>query len=279
MKFCPSCGIELRPGARFCVSCGTNLQSNQSQPYVQEPQQQAQANYAPPPTLNTYPHPSHQHTFEHAGYNPPVQQPTYAGQQANSGFLARILNIITKPKTEWYNVLNETPAASKTMTYAIVLLLIPSICSFIGYSFVGIKMFGIYYKSLASGLQQGLSSFLVGIISLYLTAMVINMLATSFDSRRDFGRSLQLVVYGMTPFWVAGIFFLVPTLSPIVFLSGLYIFYLIYKGMPVLMQTPTHKAAGYLIVSVIVMIIVQVIVFVILGVILGLFFAARMGAF
>jgi hypothetical protein len=83
----------------------------------------------------------------------------------------------------------------------------------------------------------------------------------------------------MTPFWVAGILYLIPGFQPVIFLIGIYAIALMYKGMPIVMRTPQHKAAGYLIVSIIVLIVIQVIVVLILGVILGVFFTSRMGAF
>jgi Yip1 domain len=187
--------------------------------------------------------------------------------------------MILKPKTEWVNVYNETPDNTKSLTYAVILLLIPAVCNFIAYGFIGVKMMGYTFRSVSSGLQQGIMSFVGGILSLYVTAIVIDALATSFDSEKNFGRSMQLVVYSMTPFWVGGVFFLIPGFQPLVFLIGIYGLYLMYQGMPVLMRTPQSKTAGYLVVSIIAMIVVQVIIMLILGVILGLFFASRMGGF
>jgi Yip1 domain/zinc-ribbon domain len=279
MKFCPSCGGELRPGARFCISCGTPLVVEQVQPIVQQPYQQAVPFNPPQPVPEPYPPTYQQQGYQQNGNNQAFPPPNYAGQQSEVGIVTRAMNMILKPKTEWINVYNETPNNSKSLTYAVLLLLIPAISNFLAYGFIGVKMMGYTFKSIPSGVQQGLSSFIGGFLSLYVTAIVINALATSFDSEKNFGRSMQLVVYSMTPFWVAGIFFLIPGFQPFVFLVGIYGLYLLYQGMPVLMRTPQHKTAGYLIVSIIVMIVVQVIIMLILGVILGLFFASRMGGF
>ncbi|NWJ52861.1 MAG: YIP1 family protein [Bacteroidetes bacterium] len=283
MKFCPSCGVELKPGARFCGSCGTPLQIDQPQSTANQPSQQAIPNHPPEPTQNPYQQSYQQQGYQQANsqqsYQQPYQQPFYGVTSSNSGLVSRVINIMTKPKKEWENVSNEMPVTQKLLTYAIILVLIPAICNFIAYGFIGVKMMGYTFKSPSMGLQQALTSFIGGFISVYLTAYVVNMLATSFDSVKDFGRSLQLVVYSMTPFWVAGILFLIPGFQTIVYLFGIYAIVILYKGMPIVMRTPQHKAAGYLIVSIIILIVVQAIVVLILGVILGVFFATRMGAF
>jgi uncharacterized Zn finger protein (UPF0148 family) len=276
MKFCPSCGVELKTGARFCGTCGTPLQ-------IDQPPQQAIPNYTPESSPDPYQQTAQQQGYQQDDsqqfYQQPYKHSMYGDTSSDSGLVSRAINMMTKPKNEWVNVLNETPVMQKLLTYAIILLLIPSICNFIAYGFIGVKMMGYTFKSPSMGLQQALSSFIGGFISIYLTAYVVNILATSFDSVKDFGRSLQLVVYSMTPFWVAGILYLIPGFQPVIFLIGIYAIALMYKGMPIVMRTPQHKAAGYLIVSIIVLIVIQVIVVLILGVILGVFFTSRMGAF
>jgi hypothetical protein len=279
MKFCPSCGGELRPGARFCISCGTPLAVEQEQPIIQQSYQQAVPFNPPHPVADQHTPAYQQQGYQQAGNSQNYSQTDYANLQSGGGIISRAMNMIFKPKAEWVNVYKETPNNSKSLTYAVILLLIPTLCNFIAYGFIGVKMMGYTYRSVSSGIQQGLMNFVGGILSLYVTAIVIDALATSFDSEKNFGRSMQLVVYSMTPFWVGGVFFLIPGFQPFVFLIGIYGLYLMYQGMPVLMRTPQNKTAGYLVVSIIAMIVVQVIIMLILGVILGLFFASRMGGF
>jgi hypothetical protein len=285
MKFCPSCGGELRPGARFCISCGTPIIVEQEQAYTPQPPQppqppQQSVPYQPQqPAQPQYDSGYQQQGYQQGGSNQNYTQPNYGNAASEAGLVSRAMSMITKPKTEWLNVLNETPLTSKQLTYAVTLMLIPAICNFIAYAFIGVKMMGYTFKSVPSGVQQGLMSFIGGFLSVYLTALVVDVLATSFDSEKNFGRSLQLVVYSMTPFWVGGIFFLIPGFTPLVMLIGIYALYVMYKGIPVIKRTPEHKAAGYFIVTIIALIVVQVVIALILGIILGGFFASKMGAF
>ena len=50
---------------------------------------------------------------------------------------------------------------------------------------------------------------------MYITALVVDALAPSFGSEKNFGRSLQLVAYGSTPTLVAGLFQILPLLASI----------------------------------------------------------------
>jgi len=279
MKFCPSCGGELRPGARFCISCGTPLAVEQEQTVSQQSYQQSVPFNPPQPVADQHTPAYQQQDYQQTENSQTHSQTDYANLHSGGGIISRAINMILKPKAEWVNVYNETPNNSKSLTYAFILLLIPTISNFIAYGFIGVKMMGYTFRSVSSGIQQGLMSFIGGILSIYVTSIVINALATSFDSEKNYGRSLQLVVYSMTPFWVGGIFFLLPGFQPLVFLIGIYILVLLYQGMPVLMRTPQHKTTGYLVVSVIVMIVVQLVIALILGVILALFFTSRMGGF
>lgn len=67
---------------------------------------------------------------------------------------------------------------------------------------------------------------------------------------------------------MAGVLYIFPPLSILVFIVSLYGIYLFYLGLPLLMETPKEKALGY----VIVVIVVTIVVFVIIGIIISAFF-------
>jgi hypothetical protein len=69
-------------------------------------------------------------------------------------------------------------------------------------------------------------------------------LARSFGGRRDFQNAFKLSVYSYTPVWLAGIFLLVPGLSFFAIL-GLYGVYLLWLGLPLLVDVPREKAPGF----------------------------------
>ena len=66
----------------------------------------------------------------------------------------------------------------------------------------------------------------------------------SFASGYATPNAFKLAVYSYTPLWLAGIFLLVPGLRFLVF-SGFYGAYLLWTGLPRLMQTPGSKVLPY----------------------------------
>ncbi len=263
MKFCPNCGAELKPEAKFCAACGTPIAAS-----------------APPPAEPT-PQPVYQQ-----------QEPVYEqAREATDAFTAaitgktnlvqRVINIITKPKQEWLVVAQEQPNAMKLIGgYALILALIPALSSFIKYGIIGFSFMGYTSRSVSSGIQTGLVSLLSAVIGVYLLAWVIDLLAPSFDSQKNFGRSLQLAVYSSTPQWVAGILILFSTtLSMLIMVIGLYAIYLLAVGMPVLKNTPKEKVVGYVALTIVAMIVIAVVMSLILTAFLGLFFVGRVGGF
>jgi len=85
------------------------------------------------------------------------------------------------------------------------------------------------------------------------------------------GRSVQLVAYAYTPFWVGGLLSILPVLSWVGSLFGLYGLYLLYIGMPKMKKTPADKLTGYFIVSLLVIIAVYFVIGLILGSLRGAF--------
>lgn len=254
MKFCPNCGAELKEGAKFCASCGFQVQVEQQAPPppVQEPQQ----------------------TFE-------PREATNAFTDAITGktnIIQRVINILTKPKYEWQVINNEQPNTMKLLFgYALILALIPAIASFISYGLIGTTVMGYTFRSVSTGIMQGLIQLLSGVIGVYLLGWVIDMLAPSFDSSKNMGKSLQLAVYSYTASWVAGILLLIPGVRWLSFLVGLYSIYLLAVGLPILKNTPKEKVVAYVIITLLVMIAISVVLTLVLGAILGLFFVGNGG--
>jgi hypothetical protein len=253
MKFCPNCGAELKPEAKFCASCGTPI--SVVTPPQAEPIPQPQPNYQ-----------QQEPVYEQA------KEATSAFKEAITGktnLVQRVINILTKPKEEWLVIEAEQPNAMKLIGgYALILALIPAVSAFIKYGFMGSSTYFF-----ATGIQKGLTQFLSAVIGVYLLAWVINELAPSFDSEKNFGRSLQLAVYASTPQWVGGILILVsPGLG---WLFGLYAIYLLAIGIPVLKKTPQDKVVGYVALTIISMIGIGLVLALIFAFILGLVFVSN----
>jgi uncharacterized membrane protein YwzB len=170
----------------------------------------------------------------------------------------RIKGIILNPKKEWEIISQEnTPSIVLLTNYLLPLALIPAIASFIGYGLIGYRVAFIGHVSgLAWGLKWAIMMFGNMLLGTYISAFIIDLLATNFGAEKNFDKSFSLVVYSYTPMMVAGILFLLPSLQVLPALAGLYGLYLLYIGIKPMMKSPDDKTTTYFIISLIVIIIV-----------------------
>jgi hypothetical protein len=167
----------------------------------------------------------------------------------------RAKQIILKPKDEWVVIDQEKTSVVDLVTrYLIPLALIAAVASLIGYGFFFI------FHSLSLGIKYGILYLINYVGGALLTAWVIDALASSFGSTKDFRKAMQLVVYSYTPMMVAGVVMIFPSLSPIMLIAGLYSLYILYLGIKPLMKTPDDKVTTYFIVSLVVLIVVYLVI-------------------
>jgi hypothetical protein len=177
----------------------------------------------------------------------------------------RVKNILLSPRTEW-PVIDAEPAtvASLYTGYIMPLAAIPVICQAIGMSMIGITIpfVGTHYKTpLSSALISALVMYCFTLVGVYIIALVVDALAPSFGGTKNQVQALKVVAYAYTASWVGGILGLIPALSVIGILFGLYSLYLLFLGLPVLMKAPQDKAVGYTVVVIICSILITWIVF------------------
>jgi hypothetical protein len=193
----------------------------------------------------------------------------------------RAKNILITPKTEWDVIAGETPNTQQILfTYLLPLALLPAIAALLGSLIFMQFHFGF---ALATGIGMALIYFVVLFFSVLLSAFIIDALAPSFNSEKNFGRSLQLMVYSMTPALVLGILNFIPILGWLLYLAGFgYGIYLMYLGLQPVKKTPEDKKVVYLIVSFVVIMILFWILFwiltlIIMGIVTAIFGIGIMG--
>ena len=168
----------------------------------------------------------------------------------------RAKSILLTPKTEWSLIESEqTDVKTLTTNYMLPLALIPAIAGFIGFGLIGQNVLGMHIGSAGYGLRYAIVNLVSTIGGAFLTAYIIDLLAPSFGSEKNFLQSFKLVVYSYTPMMVAGIFLIIPSLGILATLAGLYGLYLLYIGLQPLKKTPEDKKTSYFVVSLIVVIL------------------------
>ena len=161
--------------------------------------------------------------------------------------LQRVQAILLAPDSEWRVIDQESGnAATLFGGYVVYLAAVPAVAGFIGMSLVGftVPAVGSVRVGLLSGLLAAVFAYVLAFVAVYIMALIIDALAPSFDGRKDRQSALKLATYSFTPAWIAGIFLLVPGLHFLTIL-GLYGFYLLYRGLPVLMDAPDERAMTY----------------------------------
>ena len=183
--------------------------------------------------------------------------------------IARVQNMILKPKEEWHAVKAEKTTIGQLFTsYAAILAAIPAVAQFIGMGLVGrrVPFIGWSRYNIGTAFLYGLLYFVFTLVAVYAFGIIINALAPTFSSKADAVDSMKLAVYSMTPAWVAGILYIIPFLGILALFAGFYSIYVLYLGFSTpMMDTPKDKVPGYLVVSIVVYIVLMAVIMIILG--------------
>jgi len=172
--------------------------------------------------------------------------------------VARVQAILLNPKTEWPVIEREPGEVGFLFTnYVAILAAIPAVCGFVGTSIVGVAG---YRTGLFAGLLGAIVGYILAFVGVYVMALIIDALAPSFNGQKNFNNALKLVVYSYTAAWLGGVFSLIPALSILGLLCGLYSLYLLYLGIPVLMKSPEDKSLVYTVVAVVCAIVVSIVI-------------------
>ncbi len=185
-----------------------------------------------------------------------------------NAMINRIKKIIISPATEWDKIKDEvTVNQDLILKYVLPLTILSGIATFIKYAFFGIKtpFLGTITFPIGTSIVQGIISTLAPILGVIIAAFIINMLAESFNSKKDLNRAFKLVVYSFTPALVAGIISSISFYLSWIVIFGLYGIYLLWIGIDKMMETPEDKKLIYIIVSILVIIVTVIIVSIILG--------------
>ncbi|MGB4846175.1 MAG: Yip1 family protein [Ferruginibacter sp.] len=176
----------------------------------------------------------------------------------------RVKNILLTPKTEWEVINGETATPQSLLIgYVLPLAIIASAGSLLkGFLFAG--TYGLTYFIITAAI-----GFIAAVIAFYITVLIVDMLAPSFGSEKDMGKSAQLVAYSGTPSHIGSLLSFVPVVGWLVSLAAWgYGIYLMYLGIGPLKKTPEDKKVLYMIVAYLIMIVLTFIIIAILGAII-----------
>jgi hypothetical protein len=166
----------------------------------------------------------------------------------------RVKRLLLTQQAEWPVIDGESTSTSALYTgYIMPLAAIGPVASVIGYSVFGIRMpFNgtVYRVPIGSAITSAIVSYVLALAGVYVLARIIDGLAPTFGGTKNQIQALKAAAYSSTAAWVAGIFAMIPGLRMLGIL-GLYSFYLLYLGLPIVMKAPAERAGAYTIVVVI----------------------------
>jgi len=175
----------------------------------------------------------------------------------------RAKNILLSPNTEWEVIRSETSSTAELFTkYAVILALIPAIAGLIGYWLIGLSFggFGTIRLGIGTSITWAILTYILSLVTVFILGWIIDALAPSFGSTKDLIASLKVAVYSYTAAWVAGIFHIIPSLSFLAAIAGIYSLFLMYLGLKKVKMTPDDKLIGYFIVTIIVALVLYFVI-------------------
>jgi hypothetical protein len=187
--------------------------------------------------------------------------------------VARAKAMLLTPKTEWPVVATEpTTVADLYKGYIVPLAAIPAIFGFLKMSIIGTSMMfaGTFRVAVGAGLTYMVLGYVLSLVSVYVTALIINGLAPTFGGQKDSIQALKVMAFASTASWVASAAQIVPGIGWLIALAGaFYSIYLLYLGLPHTMKCPQDKAGGYTAVVVIIAIVLYFVIGAVIGSVVG----------
>jgi hypothetical protein len=177
--------------------------------------------------------------------------------------LNRVKGILLQPGSTWKAIDGEfTKPASLYKGWVLPLALIGPICGALGTLVFGLSfgVVGAYRLPLQSIATIAVVDYVLSIVGVFALSMIISLLAPTFGGQKNDVQALKIAAYGSTPWFVAGVFQLLPQLALVRILVSLYTAYLVFSGVPVVMKPAKDQAMGYAIVAVLAAVVVALIV-------------------
>ncbi len=168
--------------------------------------------------------------------------------------IRRVYFMLFRPRWEWAEIKDESALNPRHIfSYALVFAAVSPVIRFLaGF------LYGHYKKPFVGWSWAVVRRELLFCVALYFFSLavvmlwrrIISLLAPAFSSQRRTAESLALAVFSLLPYWLGGVFYLIPRTGwTVKIIVGLYGTYILYRGLAAaLMETPRKKVFAYFIV-------------------------------
>ena len=168
--------------------------------------------------------------------------------------LSHTIGIFTNPDKEWQSIRSDKHSFVQVfLSHVPILALIPVVSGYIGVTQVGFRI-GENVEKLtpSSALTLAVITYFAILVGVYIFGEFINWLAKSFrvpgDEETRHYEGTALAVFATTPIFLVGFVGLYPSLwlnAGVTLLATCYSVYLIYEGIPILMNIDKERAFVY----------------------------------
>lgn len=163
--------------------------------------------------------------------------------------VSRVKGILFEPRPTWKEIDAEFLKPGELWAkYIIPLALIGAIARTIGMIVFGKQVALTTLTNrvpLSEALIGGVIALVVALLSVFVLAKLISLLAPGFGGQRNDVQGLKGAAYSSTAAWVGAVFAVLPRLNLVVILISLYSLVLLYIGLPIVMKVPKDRAMGY----------------------------------
>ena len=164
--------------------------------------------------------------------------------------LNHIWGLYAHPKDEWQTIEKRHESLIYSLMHILIVALIPAICGYYAAAHIGwtIGVGDPIKISQSSAQLMAIAMYIALVVGVFSLAYLIQWMAKTFDSKPSFVQSLELAAYTATPMLMVGVTALFPVLW-FVTIAGLiavsYSVYLLYSGVPIMMNIPEEKGFIY----------------------------------
>lgn len=164
--------------------------------------------------------------------------------------LNHIWGLYAHPKEEWETIEKRHESLTYSLAHILTIALIPAICGYYAAAHIGwtIGVGDPIKLTQQSAAIMSIGMYFALIAAVFALTVLIHWMAKTFDSAPTYTQSLELAAYTATPLLMVGVTALFPVLWFVV-LAGLaavcYSVYLLYSGVPIMMNIPEEKGFIY----------------------------------
>jgi hypothetical protein len=166
-------------------------------------------------------------------------------------FIKHLVGLFTDPAREWESIREQYKSSERAgVGHVFVLAAIPAISGYIGTTQVGWRIgVGDPIKITGdSAISIAVIYYLALLVGVYTIGWMIHLLGRAYEIEKPLSLSIALAAYTATPLFLIGVMQVYPVLwlNMLIGLPALaYTVYLLYSGLPIMMEIPAERGFLY----------------------------------